>query len=226
MSQAPTQEDGPDEKATAYYRNTRRDIAALLPLRPVKLLDIGCAEGRFGAHVLERNAGSEVWGIEVMPDVAARAAARLTHVLCGPIEELLGDLPEAHFDFITFNDVLEHLTDPWSVLRSMKSKLAADGLLIASIPNIRYFAVLRSLLLDADFEYVSEGVLDRTHLRFFTKKSMRRLFSESGYSVTQVDGLNWEPFPIWLRIANRLLRRSFDDMHFVQFAIQGKHASA
>ena len=164
----------------------------------------------------------EVWGIEPMPEAAAIAQGRVAKLLCGPVEAMIEQLPAGHFDCITFNDVLEHLTDPWDVLRQMRGKLADDGVIVASIPNIRHFPVVKALLKDADFCYTKQGVLDRTHLRFFTEKSIKRMLADCSYEQTQIIGLHWTPFPVVISVLNRLMRRSFDDMHYRQFAIQAK----
>lgn len=211
-----------DEKVAEYYGNPRNDLTSLVPPDARRLLDIGCAEGNFGARMMEKRPGMEVWGIEPMSEVAARAEARLTRIVCGTVESALAEIPDGHFDCITFNDVLEHLVDPWEVLRTVQSKLAPGGSVLASIPNLRYFPVVRSLVTQGDFHYVAQGVLDSTHLRFFTKKSMQRLFSESGYAVTQIHGLQWTQFPRLLGVLNRIFRRAFDDMHYLQFVIQAK----
>lgn len=205
-----------------YYGHGRDDIMGLVPSDVRRLLDVGCAGGEFGARMMQKRPEMEVWGIEPVAEIAARAVGKLSRVICKGVEDALADLPDGSFDFITFNDVLEHLVDPWTVLRSVQSKLAPGGSVLASIPNLRYFPVMKSLVFGGDFEYAAQGVLDRTHLRFFTKKSMQRLLRDSGYVVTRVDGLQWTRFPFSLSVLNRLTRRSIDDMHYPQFAIQAK----
>jgi hypothetical protein len=114
------------------------------------------------------------------------------------------------------------MVDPWGMLRMIQTKLAPDGVIVASMPNLRHFPVMKALMVDADFRYVQEGILDRTHLRFFTRKGMRRLFEECGLSVVRMEGINWTSVPAYWGIINRLAGRVFDDTYYLQFAIQAK----
>lgn len=214
-----------EAKQPGYFGNTRPDIAALVPVGVRRLLDIGCGEGGFGARLAAERTGLEVWGVEQMPGSAAVAASRLTRVISGGVESALSELPDGYFDCITFNDVLEHLVDPWAILRALRPKVTADGILLASIPNLRHFPVMMSLLLKGDFRYAVDGVLDKTHLRFFTKQSMQRLLEESGYAVTRMQGLQWTRFPLLLNLVNQLSARSFEDMHYLQFAVEARPVS-
>lgn len=205
-----------------YYVHVRSELFSFVPKETRRLLDVGCAEGTFGAGIMQARPGIEAWGVEPVQAAAARAQERLTRVICGPAENAIEQLPDGHFDCITFNDVLEHMVDPWSMLRGIQRKLAPDGVIVASIPNLRHFPVIQSLLVGADFRYVQEGILDRTHLRFFTRMSMRRLFEESGLSVLRMEGINWTAVPAWWGVINRLAGRAFDDTYFLQFAIQAR----
>lgn len=211
-----------ETKQEGYFGKTRPDMVALVPNGVRRLLDIGCGEGGFGGRLAVERPGLEVWGVEPMPTSAAVAASRLTRVISGSVESALAELPDGYFDCITFNDVLEHLVDPWAILRALRAKVAADGIVLASIPNLRHFPVMRSLLLKGDFRYAADGVLDKTHLRFFTKQSMRRLLEESGYVVTRMQGLDWVKFPLLMNVLNKLSGRSFEDMHYLQFAVEAK----
>lgn len=211
-----TSEDG------KYYGHVRSELFAFVPAETKRLLDVGCAEGTFGAGIMKARPGIEVWGVEPVQKAATVAEGRLRRVICGPAEAAIEQLPDGYFDCVTFNDVLEHMVDPWSMLRSIQSKLAPDGVIVASIPNLRHFPVLKSLMFDGDFRYVEEGILDRTHLRFFTKKSMQRLFGDCGLSVTRMEGLNWQALPGFMAIINRLSGRALDDMYYLQFGIQAR----
>ena len=206
-------------KQASYFAHRRPEMAALVPAHVKRLLDIGCGEGAFGAGLLAKRPDLEIWGIEPTPSAQA-AASRLTKVFHGGVEGVLAQLPDGYFDCITFNDVLEHLVDPWETLRALRPKIAPSGVVLASIPNLRHLPVMKSLVLKGDFEYMDEGVLDRTHLRFFTQQSMRRLLNESGYAVTRMQGLNWTRFPFALSLLNRLSSRSLEDMHYLQFAVE------
>ncbi len=169
-----------------YYNQSRPEIAKLVPKNVRTILDIGCAQGSFLKLVKELT-GAETWGIELLPEIAEKANA--DKIFTGKVENLLDLIPEDYFDCITFNDVLEHLIEPTEVLKEISLKLSRDGIIIASIPNIRYIECLYELLIKKDWEYKDSGILDSTHLRFFTKKSMKRMFEEAGFKIIQQKGL-------------------------------------
>ena len=95
-----------------------------------------------------------------------------------------------YFDVIVCNDVLEHLENPFEVLKHLKHNLSEDGILISSIPNIRYFKVLKKVLFNRDWDYEEHGVMDFTHLRFFTQKSIRKMYENLGYKILKHEGIN------------------------------------
>lgn len=171
-----------------YLDNPRPEVLAKVPSGAKRALDVGCWQGAFGGALKER--GTEVWGIEYVPAAAEVAKTRLDQVFVGDCFDILPTLPEAHFDVITFNDVLEHLIDPWKALQLCKPILTSQGSVVVSLPNIRYFNALEDILLRGDFPYQEEGIFDRTHLRFFTMKSARRLFEDAGYKIETLEGIN------------------------------------
>jgi len=129
------------------------------------------------------------------------------------------ELENQKFDAIFFNDVLEHLVDPEEALLACKKLLSENGRVIASIPNIRWYPVILSLLRYKDFKYELAGVMDETHLRFFTAKSMRRLFEDSGYSVLKIEGINKSNNFTFFNILNFLLFKTHEDMKYAQFVV-------
>ena len=140
--------------------------------------------------MIKEQIGAETWGAEMVPEIGEIAKIKVDHILIGKIEEVIDSLPDSYFDCITFNDVLEHLLEPSAVLKLVKSKLSSNGIIIASIPNVRYISNLSELLLKKDWEYKDAGILDNTHFRFFTKKSMKRMFEHSGYKLLTQEGIN------------------------------------
>ncbi|MBT8304779.1 MAG: class I SAM-dependent methyltransferase [Bacteroidia bacterium] len=164
-------------------------MLGFLPADAKTILDVGCGQGSF-ALVAKRRNSAEVWGIELMEDEARLAKPILDKVFVGPCEDHIEKLPENYFDTIFFNDVLEHLVDPYMVLRTIKSKLTPKGVIISSIPNMRYHSVLSKLIFQKDFEYAEHGVMDKTHLRFFTKKSIQRMYEDAGFRVIEHVGIN------------------------------------
>lgn len=178
-----------DNKPEGYYNNDRPEMLKYLPENPSKILDVGCGDGAFG-RALKEKSQAEVWGIEYRKEEAVKAKKVLDKVFIGPCEEYIGELPDDFFDVIFFNDVLEHLTDPYAVLGNIKSKLKKGGVVISSIPNIRYYKAMIKFVFGRDWKYQAHGVMDKTHYRFFTDKSIKRMYEEQGYEILQHEGIN------------------------------------
>ncbi len=129
------------------------------------------------------------------------------------------------FDCIVFNDVLEHLVNPEIALKDSKQYLSENGTVVASIPNILHFYQIWAILKDQDWKYEESGILDNTHLRFFTKKSILRLFENCGYEVTRLDGIN-PSYGHTFSIFRLFTLGHISDWKYVQFAIQAKSVIA
>ena len=159
----------------------------MLPPVRRRVLEIGCAEGVFLAGIA---GAEEKWGIEPTEPAAAVARTRLTRVISKNFDEAKNELPLGYFDLVICNDVIEHMTDHDGFLAEIKKYMAPDGVIVGSIPNVRYHKNLFNLLFAKDWEYVDWGILDRTHLRFFTEKSLRRSLSAAGFEVETFRGIN------------------------------------
>ena len=164
----------------AEENETLRAELALIP-HGSRVLEVGPAAGHV-THALKQQ-GCEVTGIELDPALASLARPLYRQMVVGNIEDLDLDaeVPE-EFDVILCGDVLEHLTDPAAVLRKLKRRLAPTGHLVVSLPNVAHGSVRLSLL-EGRFTYVKEGLLDATHLRFFTLDSIRELFNRNGLEI-------------------------------------------
>lgn len=206
--------DAPDE----YYGQSRPEILPFIPLSTQSLIDIGCGEGRFGEAVKRRLPGCEVWGVEPVASAAAVAAQRNDKILARPIEDI-ADLPTHYFDVVTMNDVLEHLPCSEPVLKTIIRIVKPNGRLVLSLPNVRFYLNVRDLLFRGDWHYQDFGVLDRTHLRFFTQKSAARLLAENGFAVTEMVGINAPPLKLHYRMLFTLAPRAFSDMVYPQFVV-------
>ncbi len=172
---------------TTYYEADRAEMLEYIAGRDIDVLDIGCGTGKFGQLIMqERNA--KVCGMEIEPEIAEIASQNLHKVLCGNAEELIHDLPDTSFDLICFNDSLEHLLWPEEMLRHCKAKLKPGGEILCSLPNIRYFRIIFDLVFKKKWEYEDAGILDKTHLRFFTIDSIRNMFERCGYTITTLEG--------------------------------------
>ncbi len=167
-----------------YYSQSRTDIEQLIPQNAKRILDIGCGEGILGKRLLSKGA-EEVVGIEIVPEVSKKAQKNLTRVICGDIEKIELPFDKGYFDCIILADILEHLKDPLSTLKKLRPYLCSDGIVVASIPNVRFFLVI-NMLVEGRWQYSDSGVLDRTHLRFFTKKEMEDLFAQADFDITGI----------------------------------------
>lgn len=172
-----------------YFRYPRADVVDLVPRDRIRILDVGCAAGLVGAALKDRQP-CEVVGIEREPTVAAEARRRLDDVLELDLEAPSIDWPAlfgaGRFDCLIYADVLEHLRDPWALLAAQRALLAPGGVVVVSVPNVRHYPVVLGLLLRGRWRYQDEGVLDRTHLRFFTRDSLLELLAGAGYAVREL----------------------------------------
>jgi 2-polyprenyl-3-methyl-5-hydroxy-6-metoxy-1,4-benzoquinol methylase len=177
-----------------------------------RVLDVGCGAGYLSKE-LKKN-GCYVVGIEIDKEAAEIAKNILDAVIVADVEEIR-DIPyrEGFFDVIVFADVLEHLKRPDKVLLKFKSYLSKDGYAVASIPNIANWHYRLSLLFGR-FDYEESGILDKTHLRFFTLKTAKGLFESTGYKIVHVDYTG-------LASKNRLFRL-FPTIFAYQFIIVAK----
>lgn len=207
-----------EDKAEAFFANPRPDMVEFIPPGCERVLELGCGNGAFGA-VLKASGAREVVGIELVAGPAAQARTRIDRVIVADVERDTLDLPDGYFDCLICNDVLEHLADPWAVLGRLRRHLRTDGWLVVSIPNVRHHKVVRCLIWPGEWRYEQDGVLDRTHLRFFTYQSARDLVESAGFRIERAQGINRSSLPLWLRLVNALASGAFDDVQYLQFAI-------
>lgn len=206
-----------------YGDHKRMDLLCLVPADAVKVLDVGCNYGTFGMALKEQRP-CEVWGIEPDDEAAQIAQNRLDHV----IHDVFGPanpLPNAYFDLITFNDSLEHMADPVAALELCKRLLKPGGHINCCVPNVRHIKNLEHLILQKDWHYEDVGIRDRTHLRFFTEKSVVDLFHSCGYQVLGTHGIRedwWEKDKLLRRLAFRLMPHFTRDMRHMQILVRAQ----
>jgi 2-polyprenyl-3-methyl-5-hydroxy-6-metoxy-1,4-benzoquinol methylase len=204
-----------------YYDGKRQDLADSLPTsnKDTRVLEIGCADGGFRSNF----DASEYWGVECVEEVAVIAKERLNKVLIGTFDDVYDKIPDDYFDLVVCNDVIEHMIDHDSFFKKIKVKLKPDGKISGSIPNVRYLWNLRELLLHKDWEYQDSGILDKTHLRFFTLKSLERTFNSHNYKIEILKGINSTAPRTWLTLRRKkLLTKIFifllgKDTQYLQF---------
>lgn len=170
----------------SYYEYTRTEIRELIPQVADRVLEIGCGVGNTLQWLRTLKHCSWVGGVEMSPETAAKARETLNEVYAVNIEHNDLPIPEGSLDLILCLDVLEHMIDPWSVVRRLRQLLKPGGALIASIPNVRHVKALVPLLFSGKWQYADEGILDRSHLRFFVRETAIDLIASSGFLVDMV----------------------------------------
>jgi O-antigen biosynthesis protein len=173
----------PGGRPASYYVQARPEVADLVPSECGRVLEIGCGAGELGLLLKER--GRFVVGVELVPEAAEAARGRLDQVVTADVETDGLAFPPCSFDAVIFADVLEHLIDPWRVLREAADLLEPEGCVIASVPNVQNADVIWRLI-RGRWEYRERGILDRGHLRFFTLSSVRGLLEQAGLTVEYV----------------------------------------
>lgn len=211
---------------TEYFWQSRPEMKQFLPTEYAKVLEIGCGAGQFRQNLREN---IEYWGIEPNAEAADRAR-RVAHcVLKGTYAEVVSELPANYFDLVICNDVIEHIADHDAFLSSIRTQMSANSHLVASIPNVRYIGNLAALLIRKDWRYRTEGILDNTHLRFFTEKSIRRAITSAGFQIEKLAGIKYD----WQKATNfqQLLKKIpqslavfalGSDTQYFQFGLRAK----
>jgi SAM-dependent methyltransferase len=173
-------------KSTPALDRPNPDLLAMIPRGMKRIIDVGCSKGQLAKAYLADNNDCEYFGIEIDPDYAEAARKHCAKVICGDIESLPDDQFASLFpsDCWIFGDSLEHLRDPWAVLRRIRPHLSAGSQIIACIPNAQHWSV-QTRLSSGLLRYENSGLLDRTHLRWFTRITMVELFRSTGYKIVQ-----------------------------------------
>ena len=222
-----------------YHQNPRVEIASFINAAPGVVLDVGCGGGATGRLIKEKFPGTRVIGVELNPHAAEYARQFLDDVVCASIDEvdLAKHLGAATIGTVLLLDVLEHLYDPWRALTRIRTWLAPGTRVLASVPNIRNLASLDDLAAGR-WEYGPYGVLDVTHVRFFTRATLRRMFEETGYTVAHMEPLTQ---PTWIdrlviaRRPGRLVtqnisiafrnREDLEDLYAFQYVVDARAAA-
>jgi len=204
------------DKICDYYNNSRDEMLKYIPHDVKTTLEFGCGCGNF-SQLIKNKFNVECWGVEIDRQAAEKASEKLYKIINADAHQALNQIPENYFDCIIFNDVLEHLQDPYSLLRDIKSKLKSSGVIVASIPNVRFWSIIFKLTVHGQWDYRDSGILDKTHLRFFTYKSLVKMFNELNYDLLAIEGLH-PTKSFAFKIINALCFNRLKDAEFHQFA--------
>ena len=171
------------------------------------IVDIGCGNGKRAEVYRKINSGCTYVGIEVVPSLAEKAKEHCSSVFIGDIEAMSDDdfLKYSCADCWVFGDVLEHLRDPWRMLSRIRSIIPNNGYIVASIPNAQHWS-MQLLLCVGEFDYDDFGLFDRTHLRWFTRITIERMFSNAGFKVVErIPAMSTESMPEGMKDAIRTM---------------------
>ncbi|AWB10356.1 2-polyprenyl-3-methyl-5-hydroxy-6-metoxy-1,4-ben zoquinol methylase [Thermodesulfobium acidiphilum] len=206
-----------NRKNNKYFSGIRYDIINLIEGFNHNILELGCGAGNTLVELKKQGKAKNAVGIDI---IDLGQSKKLDKFILADIENIELNSLNEYFDVIICADVLEHLKDPWSVVRKLKNFLKTDGVLIASIPNVREYRTILSILLNGDFKYVESGILDKTHLRFFCKKNMIDLFESSGLKVCKITyNLHLAPRR---KVFNKLTLKFFEEFLVVQYLMVAK----
>ena len=168
-----------------YYEGLNEKLYKALP-NARRVLEIGCAGGRLGAAYKQANPKAYWCGVEMVPEIAERAAQMLDKVICGDVNSIKAEDFDEPFDLVVCGDVLEHLIDPEFTLRNLRKLVSTGARLVTCVPNMGHISVIEKLIC-GDLTYEPSGLLDKTHLRFFTPSSIQKVLLDAGWLPSIVD---------------------------------------
>jgi 2-polyprenyl-3-methyl-5-hydroxy-6-metoxy-1,4-benzoquinol methylase len=181
--------DKENQRIRKYYLTERGKFVDFIArfVAVESALDIGCAGGRLGSELIGTRVAKACDGIEPFPEAAALATAQLRHVWNGTLESVSDEVPWSSYDMVVMADVLEHLVDPWQALKFLRERTPLKCCLALSVPNVRHYKVSFPLLFMGKFRYADQGIMDRTHLHFFTRGSLAETLHECGWRIRAID---------------------------------------
>jgi SAM-dependent methyltransferase len=203
-----------------YYSSERRELLPHLQSSMGSVLELGCSEGRHGGLLLESGRAISVVGIDLRVPTD-QATSFLTRFVRADVVGWLEQTDE-RFDTVLAFDILEHLVDPWSACQKIFDVLRPGGVIVASLPNVQFIKVSADLMLRGRFDYQNQGVLDRTHLRFFTRRSVNDLLLQGGFHDPEIRRLRYPAQSHVTRVGVAVLR----DLGCKQFVAIAKRPTA
>ena len=217
-------------KSKAYYTSVRTDLVSMVIGNPLqKILEIGAGGGETLCYIKENKIAQEVVGVDLFAiEGTSQKNVLIDCFLIKDIEKEDIDYPEGYFDVILCGDVVEHLSDPWTVIKKLSFYLKNDGRLIISTPNFRNWRNFVTIFLKGRFLYnPAGGLLDKTHLRFFCKKDIIELVSTDSLSCTSIMPINYfidYQFSLPVRWFNIITFKVFEEFLAYQYIVVGTKA--
>jgi 2-polyprenyl-3-methyl-5-hydroxy-6-metoxy-1,4-benzoquinol methylase len=209
------------------YIGLRNDLVSEINSVNNKVLDVGCATGVNGKYLLDKGLARSVYGIELMPEMAEEAKKFYAEVIVGSLDDidLLNGLGNNYFDHIICGDILEHLDDPWLVLKKLAGYLNENGKIIISLPNVQHIDVFYHIYFKNTWPVNERGIFDKTHRRFFTLKDIKKMVDAPGLKIVKIK----RNFRFRDRIGSRfpvygiLLRTFFKRLYTFQYIVVCSH---
>lgn len=208
---------GYSDKSGDYFAHARKEIEPLLPKKCGRVLEIGCGSGATLGWLRQNHQAVRTVGIEIAEAAAVQARVLADEVHCLDFER--HDLPGGaqKFDLVLCLDVLEHMVDPWAVVDRLATRyLETGGTLIVSLPNVRHYSVVLPLFLGGRWDYEDAGLLDRTHLRFFTKASAKTLLSHPQFGAVSCTATGFDGWSV-KRVLNAMTLGFFQELVTYQY---------
>lgn len=207
-------------KPPGYFTGARSDYIRQLPLQSAaKILEVGCGTGDTGMLALSEEKCGWYCGVELCESVAEEAKQKISEVVVGNVESIAFPWPEKTFDVLIISEVLEHLVDPWKVLLRLHPLMKPGALVFSSSPNVSHYRIIK-MLLKGEWQLEDFGVMDRTHLRWFTPATYRKMFEECGYKVESIGPVT--PMAWRTRVLNAVTLDRFRHAFFVQISLQAR----
>lgn len=219
VARFPTTQGQYAEKPEAYFARARADIVAELPANAgACILEIGCGSGITGSLAKAKGKAGRYVGVELFPAASDQARDVLDEVHTGDVEHM--ELPWRHesFDAVILSEVLEHLCEPWALMKRLAPLVRRGGRVYASSPNVSHWRVLRELSMGR-FPQADQGVFDRTHMRWFTPATYKAMMEDAGFVVDRVGPLT--PFSTRTKMISRLSGGRLDHLFMTQIMLVG-----
>ncbi len=217
-----------ESKVQTYYTSVRTDLVSLLPKKPnLRVLEIGAGGGDTLVFIKEQKLAAEVVGLDVFDLPGTNQQHPLIdRFIIADIEKNDLDYPVGYFDVILCGDVIEHLVDPWAVIKKLSVHLKTDGLFVISTPNFRHLNNFVTIYLRGDFKYNPAGdLLDKTHLRFFCRKNIADLVNTTELAFESIAPIiafkDYQP-RFFVRLFNTLTGRLFEEFIVSQYVVVGR----